>query len=157
MSETVIVLYEPTRHGREALGEADQLARACHARLSVVVCAPRERQDVGCAQCRANVAFWNHELDEIAHEELDAARVLLGDPADTEYRVVNGSTVRALADLAARERADVIVLPWRRTGSLSRRLERRLTARLRAAGVPEVRVAARGPKVVSSAASGSLS
>jgi nucleotide-binding universal stress UspA family protein len=157
MSGSVIVLYEQSRHGREALAEADQLARDRDARLRVVVCAPRERQDVGCAQCRANVAFWNHELDEIAHQELDEARALLDDPADTEYRVVNGSLVRALADLATRERADVIVVPWRRTGSLSRRLGRELTPRLRAAGVPEVRMAARGATVVSSAAGRSLS
>ena len=153
MSATVIVLYEPSRHGREALAEAEQLARACHARLSVVVCAHRERQDVGCAQCRANAAFWNEELERIAHRELDDARALLGDPADTDYRVTNGSTVRALSDLATRERAEVIVVPWRRTGSLSRRLGRDLTARLRTAGVREVRVAARGSKVGITAAS----
>ena len=146
MTATVIVLYEPSQHGREALAEAEQLARACHARLSVVVCARRERQDVGCAQCRANAVFWNHELAGIAHQELDEARALLGDPADTEYRVANGSNTRALADLATRERADVIVVPWRRTGLLSRRLGRELTARLRAAGVPEVRMAARADR-----------
>lgn len=157
MSATVIVLYEPSRHGREALAEADQLARARHAHLSVVVWARRERQDVGCAQCRANAAFWNHELEEIAHKELYEARALLGDPADTEYRVASGSTVAALADLAARERPDVIVVPWHRTRSLSRRLGRELTARLRAAGVPEVRMAARGPAVATSGPSRSLS
>lgn len=142
MSTTVIVLYEPTKHGRRALAEGERLARDRRARLRVLVSSHHERQNRGCAQCQANVAFWNRELETIAHEELDQARALLEDPADTEYRVINASNSRVLATLVASEGADLIVVPWRRSGSLSRRLGRGLIARLRAAGVREVRMAA---------------
>jgi hypothetical protein len=139
MNPSVIVLYEPSEHGRAALAEAERVAHDRHARLSVVVHARRERENVGCTQCRANVVFWNRERNLIAHQELDEARALLGDPAGAEYRVTTGPTVRSLAELAALERADVIVVPWRRTGAVSRRRGEKLTARLRAAGVREVR------------------
>lgn len=144
MSTTIIVLYEPTKHGRRALAEGERLARDHRASLSVLVRSHHERQTLGCAQCQANVAFWNRELELIAHQELDQARALLEDPADTEYRVVNASNAHVLATLVASEGADLIVVPWRRSGSLSGRLGRGLIGRLRAAGVREVRMAAAG-------------
>jgi nucleotide-binding universal stress UspA family protein len=141
MSSTVMVLYEASESGRLALAHGEFLARERGTRLTVVVCVPREREDVGCARCRHGAVIWNHELREIAGEELAEARRLLDDPAAADYRVAYGTEARDIAEIAARERAQAIVVPFRRGWPLAARRSRALAERLRAAGRWEVRIA----------------
>jgi nucleotide-binding universal stress UspA family protein len=118
--ERVLVSYEASADGRAAHSHALGIAHPAGAALLVVAVVPHEATNVGCARCRWNAAMWNRELDAIAQEELGEAARLVGKPYAVEYDVARGPLATAIADAASRFRADLIVLPWRRSGRLRR-------------------------------------
>jgi hypothetical protein len=85
-SGDVIVWFEDTPPGRRALSEAQNLAKATDAHLTVVAVAAHERV-IGCGRCLQGTVLWNLEMKKIAHEELLAAQKLL-EPATDVTRSV---------------------------------------------------------------------
>src|SRR5437764_3163760 len=83
----VLVEYEPSPRGREALLHALGVARDIGANLTVVAVARKERVRLGCASCRANTAFWNQEMQTLAEEALAEAGGLAGPSSTIEYAV----------------------------------------------------------------------
>ncbi len=134
----ILVWYAETAQGRAALQHAQSLAVAAAARLTVLAVVTRERTDIGCARCRQSAAIWNHEMEEIAHEALMAAAGALGRSPSVAYETAVGSEADAIATAAARGRADVIVLPWRRPRRLVRGRKPCLDERLRERGLWQV-------------------
>ena len=116
-----------SRGGRAALCWAAEAARSADAPITVVALARRERTDLGCGRCRQGAASWNQQLDEITSEQLARARALIGDGLRVSFEVAEGPAVSAVAQVAVRVRADLIVLPghgldWRRGASAAARL-----------------------------------
>lgn len=139
----VLVTYEASADGRAALAHALGIARAADAPLTVIAVVPHERVDVGCARCRRSAVIWNHELGEIADEELMESARLVGPSSAVAYNVVRGPRTRAISDAAARSGADLIVLPWRRPSRVRALFSRDLTERLSREGRWRVVVAPR--------------
>ena len=134
MTAHVLVVYEASVSGRVALAHAESVARETQASLTVLSVIPHEPENVGCTRCRHNAAMWNRELRAIADEELAEASTLLGTSAVAEYRVARGDWTKAIAQTASRAAADLIVLPWRRSGRARRLFSRGALERLRQAG-----------------------
>ena len=129
----VLVAYEPSLSGDDAVRRAAELAADAGARLTVVTVAVSEPTDRKCCDTRS--VYWNGVLRELAGDELGRARMAVGSGAAAEFRVISGRSVpSAIADEAERCRADVVVvgrerglLPWTRMRR-ARQVQRR-TAR----------------------------
>lgn len=137
----VLVVYESSVDGRAALSYAEGVASAAGAPLTVVAAVPHERVDVGCARCRQSAVIWNHELGEIANEELSEAAGLLDESTAVGYDIARGAWTRAVADAAIRCGADLIVVASRRPGRNRRIFVRDREEPLRRAGSWQVVVA----------------
>jgi hypothetical protein len=105
-------------------------AAATNARLTVVAVAVTEPEDAACCDTRAG--YWNGVVQELAAQDLDHARSLIGAVTGAEFKVLTArSVVAALALEAGRSRADMVVLPSSRgihpwfTKRQARRLQRR--------------------------------
>jgi nucleotide-binding universal stress UspA family protein len=140
----VLVSYESSPRGRAALMHAIGLAGGYGADLIVASVATHERVDVGCARCRSSASLWNREMLAMAEESLAEAAGLVGPSPAVEYRVAIGSPARAIAQAADESGADVIVIPWEKTGRLRRLLSPPVAEHLRDAGPWEIVVAPAG-------------
>jgi nucleotide-binding universal stress UspA family protein len=139
-TQRVLVLYDDSSQGRAALTEAATLASARDAPLTVLAVMPRERDDIGCARCRQGAVIWNHELGEIAEEQLAAAAAMLGRSTAIEYEIARGPLIESITSVARRDNVVTLVLPARRRHVLTR-FSRDQAGRLRRAGPWEVVVA----------------
>ena len=137
----VLVVYDSSPDGHSALRYAEAAADSAGAPLTVLAVAPVERVDVGCLRCRQGAAIWNHELEEIAAEELREAAMKVGPSGSVRYDVARGPQTKAIADVATRSGADLIVLPWRRPRWFRGASARNLAERLRREGAWQVAVA----------------
>lgn len=140
----VLVSYQSSARGRAALGHALRLAREAGARLTVVSVATKEPV-TGCARCRSNAVLWNQEMRYLAHEDLAEAAELVGSAPSVDFTVALGDPARAVGEAAARNHADVIVLPWEPHGRLRGRLFSTLEERLQKTGRWRVIVAPAEP------------
>jgi hypothetical protein len=125
----VVVVFEPTPAGREALAAARSHAAAVGAPLTVMTVASKERTDIGCGACRSAAAFHNELACEIATDELRQAKVLLdgiGEAGDVEvdYVLARGNFVRAVTVVSSERAATCVVVPERTTRAPWRRLYR---------------------------------
>ena len=129
----VLVAYEPSRSGDDAVRRAAELAAEAGARLTVVTVAVSEPTDRKCCDTRS--VYWNGVLRELAGDELSRAVVAVGSDAGAEFRVISGRSVSsAIAQEAERCKADVVIvgrdrglLPWtrmRRARQVQRRTSR---------------------------------
>ena len=95
----VLAVYEPTRHGHDAVRLAAETAEEGRARLTVVTVAVVEPTDQKC--CDRRSVYWNGVIRELADDELVSARRLFGASGGAEFRVVAGRSVAsAVADEA---------------------------------------------------------
>jgi nucleotide-binding universal stress UspA family protein len=137
--EHILVLCENSRRGARALQRAAAEAEQTNARLTVVTVVVTEPENVGCCDTRA--VYWNGVVRDLAAEDLDRARSLLGAGTAAEFKVLTGrSVLAALALEAQRSGADMVVLPsgrgihpWFRTRR-ARRLQRRTAGSIVVAG-----------------------
>jgi len=98
----------------------------------VVAVAVIERADARCCDTRAG--YWNQVVQELAADDLDQARSLVGDRTSATFKVLTADSVLdALALEAERSDADLVVVPsgrgvhpWIRARR-ARRLQRRAT------------------------------
>jgi hypothetical protein len=126
----ILVLYENSCRGAAAIQQAVDTAACANARLTVVAVAVIEAADAGCCDTRAG--YWNGVVQELAAEDLDRARSLVGADVAAVFKVLaERSVLDALELEARRSRADMVVVPsgrgihpWIRTRR-ARRLQRR--------------------------------
>ena len=78
----VLVAYEPSRSGDDAVRRAAELAAEAGARLTVVTVAVSEPTDRKCCDTRS--VYWNGVLRELAGDELSRAVVAVGSDAGSE-------------------------------------------------------------------------
>lgn len=112
----VLVAYDGTEQGDEALRAGERIARDAGAELTVAAVVELASPCRGCGGsrgCGITTGGWNEMMRELAWEELLRARALLGGPARLE--VVCGEPRRALTDGARDLGCDAIVLPARRS------------------------------------------
>jgi nucleotide-binding universal stress UspA family protein len=125
-----LVLCERSRRGAAAIEQAAETAARTDARLTVVAVAVIERADARCCDTRAG--YWNQVVQELAADDLDQARSLVGDRTSATFKVLTADSVLdALALEAERSDADLVVVPsgrgvhpWIRARR-ARRLQRR--------------------------------
>ena len=126
----MLVAYEQSSHGREALLHAAALARDAGAPLTVVSVATTVAVD-GCLRCRGSAVLWNREMQEVAHEALAEAERLVPDSVTASYEVAVGEPAEAISEAADEAHADVVVLPWERPRRLRRRFSSTVAEELR--------------------------
>ncbi|GIK78409.1 MAG: hypothetical protein EDQ89_07810 [Acidobacteria bacterium] len=109
----VLVVFESSRAGGRALELAAAVADEYAARITVAIVIAYERA-IGC--CLRSVQ-WNRILDEIALEEVGAAREILGerDPPP-RFEIVPSDDGRGLPSVVERLGCDLVLVPKRRWG-----------------------------------------
>ena len=125
----LLVAYDGTSEGDEAVLAAEAIARRSAARLTVVVVVDLERPTRFITRWPRQTSVWNDVLLDRARADLDRAARLLQAPA--ELTVLFGSPTRALADGAEEFDCDAIMLPARPHGRLARMLVRDRAAAIR--------------------------
>jgi nucleotide-binding universal stress UspA family protein len=125
----VLVAYDGTSEGDQAVRAADTMARRFGTRLTVVVVVALEQPSRFRTRWPGQTGVWNDVLLDEARADLDRARGLLTAPA--ELTVLFGSPSRALPAGAEEFACDAIMLPSRPPGRLARALVRDRAAAIR--------------------------
>ena len=125
----ILVAYDGTAEGDEAIAAASVMARETDAQLTVAVVVQLERPPQMGVRCLPGTHVWNDVLLDAARADLERAARLVQAPA--EYEVLLGSEQRALPDGAAEFGCDAIMLPARPRRRLARLLSRDRAAALR--------------------------
>jgi nucleotide-binding universal stress UspA family protein len=125
----LLVAYDGTSEGDEAILAADQMARRDRARLTIVVVVLLELPLRWVTRWPRGTPVWNDVLLDRARADLERAKQLVEAPA--EFTVLFGSPYQALPDGAEEFDCDAIMLPPRRRGSLARLLSRDHAAAIR--------------------------
>jgi hypothetical protein len=125
----LLVVFEPGRSGRAALGEAAELADA-GSELSVITLAPEAKP---LRYCRAGeVGPYNRAVREEAVSELRDARDILGHAGErATFTVLSGCPEPPLAAWVSEHEFELVLIPARRLspgGSHLARMLRRATA-----------------------------
>jgi nucleotide-binding universal stress UspA family protein len=149
--ENVVVWFEATQAGRDALARARRIAKTDGAHLTVLAVATQEPVS-GCPRCRQGAVIWNREMRAIGHEELLEAGRTLGPSCKAGYELAVGRPLTAIARAARECGADLIVLPSRRRSRLPRLRRKDLDERLRGLGAWRVSPTASRPTPTKSAA-----
>jgi nucleotide-binding universal stress UspA family protein len=118
----LLVAYDGTSEGDEAIVAADLLAERDRSRLTIVVVVELERPLRWITRWPRGTSVWNDVLLDHARADLQRAASLVQAPA--EFTVLFGRPHRALPDGAAEFGCDAIMLPPRPRGRLARLLSR---------------------------------
>jgi nucleotide-binding universal stress UspA family protein len=118
----LLVAYDGTAEGDEAVVAADLLADRDEARMTVAVVVELERPPRFARRLPHGTGVWNDVMLDRAREDLERARALVQSPA--EFTVLFGRFDRALADGAEEFGCDAIMLPPRPRRPLARLLSR---------------------------------
>ena len=141
MPARIVIGFDGTDSGEDALALGVLLARAMEAVPLVVVVHPEE-YPIGVGRVDAE---WVAYLHEQATELLGRARRLLGEDAGAEFREVSApSESRGLHDQAERERAELVVVGSSRRGPMGRTYPGSTGDRLLQGSACPVAVAPRG-------------
>jgi len=125
----LLVAYDGTSEGDEAVLAADQMARRDGTRLTIVVVVLLEQPLRWITRFPRGTRVWNDVLLDQARADLERAKKLVEAPA--EFTVLFGSPHQALPAGAEEFNCDAIMLPPRRRGSLARLLPRNHAAAIR--------------------------
>ena len=118
----MLVAYDGTSEGDEAVVAADLLAQRDGAQLTIVVVVELERPVRSITRLPRGTSVWNDVLLDRARADLQRAGSLAETPA--ELTVLFGPTRRALPAGAQEFDCDAIMLPPRPKGRLRRLLSR---------------------------------
>lgn len=118
----LLVAYDGTSEGDEAIVAADLLAQRDRSRLTIVVVVELERPVRWVTRWPRGTSVWNDVLLDRARAELDRAARLVEAPA--EFTVLFGPLVRAVPDGAKEFDCDAIMLPPRPRRRIARLLSR---------------------------------
>jgi nucleotide-binding universal stress UspA family protein len=116
----ILVVYDGTPEGDEALVAADLLAHRHQARLTVVVVVELERRVLLVTRLPRGTGVWNDVLLDRARDDLQRAARLVETAA--EFTVLFGAARRAVLDGAKEFDCDAIMLAPRPRGRLRRLL-----------------------------------
>jgi nucleotide-binding universal stress UspA family protein len=125
----LLVAYDGTSEGDEAVLAADAIARQSGTRLTIVVVVSLERPSRFVTRWPRQTSVWNDVLLDQARADLDRAARLLQAPAELTF--LFGSPSRALADGAREFDCDAIMLPVRPRSRLARMFVRDRAAAIR--------------------------
>jgi nucleotide-binding universal stress UspA family protein len=125
----LLVAYERSPEGDEAVVAADFLAQRDQARLTIVVIVELERRMLLVTRVPRGTGVWNDVVLDEARADLQCAARLAETPVD--LTVLFGPACRALPDAADEFKCDAIMLPPRRRGRLRRLVSRNQTAVMR--------------------------
>jgi nucleotide-binding universal stress UspA family protein len=118
----LLVAYDGTTEGDEAIVAAELLAQRDRSRLTIVVVVELERLSRWVTRWPRGTGVWNDVLLDRARADLDRAACLMEAPA--EFTVLFGRPDRAVPDGATEFDCDAIMLPPRPRGRLARLLSR---------------------------------
>ena len=118
----LLVAYDGTSEGDEAVIAADLLAQRDHARLTIVVLVELEQRVLAATRLPRGRGVWNDVLLDRARADLQRARRLIESPA--ELTVLFGPARRAVPEGASEFDCDAIMLPPRPRGRIRRLLSR---------------------------------
>lgn len=118
----LLVAYDGTSEGNEAVVAAGLMAERDRARLTIVVVVELERPQRWVMRWPRGTGVWNDVLLDRARADLQQAARLASVPA--ELSVLLGRSDRALPDAADEFDCDAIMLPPRPRGRLRRLLRR---------------------------------
>ena len=124
----LLVAYDGTSEGDEAIVAADLLAQRDQSRLTIVVVVELERPTRFVTRWARGTSVWNDVLLDRVRADLERAGRIVEAPA--ELTVLFGSPRRAIPDGAKEFDCDAIMLPSR-----PRRRLARLTSRDQAAAI----------------------
>lgn len=106
----VLVLYDGSDAARRALAAAASITGERRAALTVVSLVAHERESGGC--CCVPGTTWNRELDTLADEQVQQARVLLrAHGCVAHFAIVEGSGGRAIRSSADEFGCDLVMVP----------------------------------------------
>jgi nucleotide-binding universal stress UspA family protein len=125
----ILVAYDGTCEGDEAVTAADLIAQQMGARLTIAVVVQLEPPPKMGVRCLPGTRVWNDVLLDAARADLERASRLVHRPAALE--VLLGPPGRALPDGAQELGCDAIMVPPRPRSRLARMLSRDRTAALR--------------------------
>ncbi len=125
----LLVAYDGTSEGEEAVVAADVMARRDRTRLTIVVLVELERPVRFVTRWPRGTGVWNDVLLDRARADLEHAASLVDAPA--ELTVLFGPPQRALPEGAEEFDCDAIMLPPRPRRHLLRLLSRDHTAAIR--------------------------
>lgn len=118
----VLVAYDGTPEGDEALVAADLIAERDHSRLTIVAVVLLEQHSRWGTRCSRLTSVWNDVLLDRARADLERAATVVEAPA--ELTVLFGRPRDALAEGAREFGCDAIMLPPRPRHRLVRLLSR---------------------------------
>jgi nucleotide-binding universal stress UspA family protein len=116
----LLVAYDGTSEGDEAILAADRMAQRDGTRLTIVVVVMLEQPLRWITRWPRGTRVWNDVLLDRARADLERAKQLVETPA--EFTVLFGSPRQALPEGAEEFACDAIMLPPRRRGTLARLL-----------------------------------
>jgi nucleotide-binding universal stress UspA family protein len=125
----LLVAYDGTPQGDEAIVAADLLAQRDCAQLTVVVVVELERPSRWVTRWHRGTSVWNDVLLDRARADLQRAARLVEAPA--EFTVLFGPPHRAIPEGANEFDCDAIMLPPRPRRRLARLLSRDRAAAIR--------------------------
>jgi nucleotide-binding universal stress UspA family protein len=125
----LLVAYDGTPEGEEAVVAAGLLAERDQARLTIAIVVELERSSRLATRWSRGTGVWNDVLLDRARADLEHAARLASVPA--EVTVLVGTPDRALPEAVDELGCDVIMLPPRPRGRLMRVLRRDRTAAIR--------------------------
>jgi nucleotide-binding universal stress UspA family protein len=118
----LLVAYDGTSEGDEAVLAADHMARRDGTQLTIVVVVLLEQPLRWVTRWPRGTRVWNDVLLDRARADLERAKQLVEEPA--EFTVLFGTPHQALPEGAEEFGCDAIMLPSRRRGALARLLSR---------------------------------
>jgi nucleotide-binding universal stress UspA family protein len=125
----ILVAYDGTSEGDEAIVAAELLAQRDRSRLTIVTVVELERPQRWVTRWPREISVWNDVLLDRARADLARAAHLVELPA--ELTVLFGPARRALPEGAREFDCDAIMLPPRPRRRLARLLSRDLAAAIR--------------------------
>lgn len=125
----LLVAYDGTPEGDEAIVAADAMSQRDRARLTIVVVVALEKPSRWVTRWPRGTGVWNDVLLDGARADLEHAAELVNGPA--EFTVLFGSPTRSLPEGADEFDCDAIMLPPRPRRRLARLLSRDRSAAIR--------------------------
>ncbi|MBK8293996.1 MAG: universal stress protein [Solirubrobacterales bacterium] len=130
----ILVVFDDSSAGRRALEEATAIADERQAELSVVAMVDYDTRQIGCC---VPAGYWNGVLKDLARDELDTARELVGERrGTTSFDIAAGTGTKGIEQATSRLGCDLVVVP--RHGAFGRLALRRMRRHVHAdvIGVP---------------------
>jgi len=119
MYRTILLAYDGTRQGREALDQGAELARLCQARVYLFAVVAHDL-GVTLAEAAAPSDLPEREYQEVRQILVKAAEILLASGLPVESRLAVGNPAEEIGRLARKVGAELIVVGHREQSTFAR-------------------------------------